>query len=106
MGKADFTFFPAQNEQQLLAEADVETLSQICQGQPDMAGRFLHELYRTGRVEELATLTAKFRAGELDSSAAMLDIVMTSIPIMNECGVSEEDSQAFIAEVMPMLIES
>lgn len=58
----NFTFFPDPAEQQSIADAKEEDLAAFLMLQPDMSGRYVHELWRSGRVSEITELVEKYRA--------------------------------------------
>lgn len=55
--RTSYTYFPKPQEMSAIARADVEELRNIFFRNSKMAGRFLHELWRNGRYEEIAALS-------------------------------------------------
>lgn len=51
--RTDYTYFPDEQEREILAAADSQQLAEIFLHQPEMLPQFLFELWRTNRQEEM-----------------------------------------------------
>lgn len=51
--RTDYTYFPDEQEREILAVADPQQLAEIFLHQPEMLPQFLFELWRTNRQEEM-----------------------------------------------------
>ncbi len=56
---ARFTFFPDPREQAIIQETDIATLAEYFTEQSDMTARFVHELWRNHRYNEIMQLSAQ-----------------------------------------------
>jgi hypothetical protein len=109
-----YTFFPNPRESGYIANTSVEELSAICANQSDMRARFIHELWRTGRFDEITELA---RAGTLpdvtslgereiplQDAAEFLDDLIISSSMMIQMGdVDPEEGITFVGETLLLI---
>lgn len=102
----DFTFFPDFQEAEGLAIADTESLMLLFNRQPEMVGRFVHELMRVGRYEvvaELSDLVTYRHNGLLFRMSTILPEMSYYWGTATKNGVTEEEYLAFLANAMTVI---
>lgn len=101
----NFTFFPDSEEEALLRDASPDDLANAIAEQPDMTGRFIHELLRLDRKEELyqALTTLATRNGFPSLYLTALGGAVTSTAMMITMhGVPESEGKKFVVSTVDM----
>lgn len=97
-----FTFFPDIAEQKYIAEASPADITQMLDQQPEMSGRFVHELLRNNRDQDAITAIqpvmsetlVRFMLGDAKLSTSMMCAMH---------GIEQEEGRHFVTDVLGIL---
>ena len=108
-----YSFFPDPDESGYLASAPTEGLTKLCLEQPDMAARFVHELWRIGRETDIIglakagaipDLSAQFNDAQAFENASVYasDLIASSSTMVHKREVSPEECIRFVCEAITL----
>lgn len=103
--KSEFTFFPNPEEQEKLGQATVKELISIFERQPQMAGRFIHELLRQEREQDLYEALVTLRGVFIIFEAASSDVVRSVAMMIGMHEVDKEEGMQFVDQVVELFMK-
>jgi len=101
---AGFTFFPDSREANFIGSASVGELSEVFSSQPDMTGRFAHELLRQGKKRELYEALSGCQDLPSLFLIALHDVVTSTAYMCSVEGVQPVEGRSYIQGVMEIMV--
>ena len=106
--RESYTFFPSPKEAAHIADLDTGSLATLFWRKPEMAARFTHELWRTGRFDETQYLARQgaipypTSKGKMDETY-LKDLVMSCGMMVDSGGVQPDECIRFVLDVTTLI---